>query len=92
MLNVAAKSGLLASNPLSRVKWLKNDATFDRFRTGKELEELAATGEQTEEELAELRRNWHVIIDGPSVRLGRTPCSRLKPCWTEPTSPSHFWT
>jgi integrase len=56
MMNSAVKSGLIERNPLDVVKWLKEDVRFERFRTGKEIEELAETGDYDDRQIADLRR------------------------------------
>lgn len=60
MLNVAVKSDLLDENPLSNVKRLKDDGTFEPFRTGKEIEEILANGEYSAEQIAEMRGNRYL--------------------------------
>jgi len=56
VLNSAVRSGLIQTNPLSEVKWLKEDSTFERFRTGEEINQLLASGDYPEEEAARIRR------------------------------------
>ena len=63
MLNAAVRSGHLAENPLSKVNWLKEEATFERFRTGEEIEQLLATGDHPEEAIAEMRRFRYLTPD-----------------------------
>ncbi len=63
MVNVAVKSGMLEKNPLDDVSWLKEESTFERFRTGAEVNAVLSQGGYSEEEQARIRRFRYLAPD-----------------------------
>jgi len=56
MFSLAVRAGWLEENPFDNVKWLKDDASLIRFRTGAEIQQMIDSGHYTPEEIAEARR------------------------------------
>jgi integrase len=67
-LNWAVRMGLLQANPFSNVRWLKEDTSHMRFRTGDELKQMAESGRHSKEEIAEARR-WRYLTEEEIGRL-----------------------
>jgi len=71
MMNASVRAGRVAANPLSQVSWLKEDAVFERFRTGKQIEQDLSSGDYTEGEAARIRR-FRYLTSEETVELLET--------------------
>ena len=69
MMNCAVRSKRTQDNPLKAVKWLKEDALFERFRTGDEIESLLSEGNHSDDEEAQIRRYRYLTAEETETLL-----------------------